>query len=190
MSVTCFVHFLAQHLFMWPIAILDLLCAKQCSRNSTDRKQLSNLSFHLNGPDNQRTANFSLTYGYTTEKMKWVLGGMIMMARGGIPHWGGRRSPPYRCGDIWPEIWRRKWQPTPVLLPGKFHGWRSLVGYTQSMMGLQRVGHNWATSLSFFLYFVLEKEMATHSSDLAWRIPWTEGPGGLWSMGLQRVGYD
>ena len=32
----------------------------------------------------------------------------------------------------------------------------------------------------------LEKGMATHSSVLAWRIPWTEGPGGLQSMGLQR----
>ena len=31
----------------------------------------------------------------------------------------------------------------------------------------------------------LEKEMATHSSILAWRIPWTEEPGGLWSMGSQ-----
>ena len=36
----------------------------------------------------------------------------------------------------------------------------------------------------------LEKEMATHSSIRAWRIPWTEEPGGLQSMGLQRVGYD
>ena len=36
----------------------------------------------------------------------------------------------------------------------------------------------------------LEKEMATHSSILAWRIPWMEEPGGLQSMGLQRVGYD
>ena len=36
----------------------------------------------------------------------------------------------------------------------------------------------------------LEKEMATHSSTLAWRIPWTEEPGGLQSMGLQRVGHD
>ena len=36
----------------------------------------------------------------------------------------------------------------------------------------------------------LEKEMATHSSILAWRIPWTEEPGGLQSMGLQRVGRD
>ena len=36
----------------------------------------------------------------------------------------------------------------------------------------------------------LEKEMATHSSTLAWRIPWTEEPGGLQSMGSQRVGHD
>ena len=36
----------------------------------------------------------------------------------------------------------------------------------------------------------LEKEMATHSSILAWRIPWMEEPGGLESTGSQRVGYD
>ena len=36
----------------------------------------------------------------------------------------------------------------------------------------------------------LEKGMATHSSILAWRIPWTEEPGGLQSMGPQRVGHD
>ena len=37
---------------------------------------------------------------------------------------------------------------------------------------------------------LLEKEMATHSSTLAWKIPWTEEPGRLQSMGLQRVGHD
>ena len=37
---------------------------------------------------------------------------------------------------------------------------------------------------------LLEKEMATHSSILAWRIPWTEEPGGLQSTGSQRVGHD
>ena len=42
----------------------------------------------------------------------------------------------------WEVPWRRKWQPTPVLLPRKSHGRRSLVS-----MGLQRVGHDWATSL-------------------------------------------
>ena len=36
----------------------------------------------------------------------------------------------------------------------------------------------------------LEKEMATYSSILAWRIPWIEEPGRLQSMGLQRVGHD
>ena len=37
---------------------------------------------------------------------------------------------------------------------------------------------------------LLEKEMVTHSSILAWKIPWTEKPGGLQSTGSQRVGHD
>ena len=37
---------------------------------------------------------------------------------------------------------------------------------------------------------LLEEEMATHSSSLAWRIPWTEEPGRLQSMGSQRVRHD
>ena len=36
----------------------------------------------------------------------------------------------------------------------------------------------------------LEEGMTTHSSILAWRIPWTEEPGGLWSIGLKRIGHD
>ena len=36
----------------------------------------------------------------------------------------------------------------------------------------------------------LEEDTATHCSILAWRIPWTEEPGGLQSLGLQRVGHD
>ena len=36
----------------------------------------------------------------------------------------------------------------------------------------------------------LEKEMAIHSSTIAWKIPWAEEPGGLQSMGSQRVGHD
>ena len=38
--------------------------------------------------------------------------------------------------------------------------------------------------------YPLEEDMATHSSILIWRIPWTEEPGGLQSMGSQRVGHD
>ena len=47
------------------------------------------------------------------------------------------------------------------------------------------------SDFSFTFHFhALEKEMATHSSVLAWRIPGTGKPGGLPSMGLHRVGYD
>ena len=92
----------------------------------------------------------------------------------------------------WPRSreWRRQCHPTPVLLAGKSHGWRSLVGLQS--MGSLRVGHDWAMSLSLFTFHfhALEKEMATHSSVLAWRILGTEGPGGLLSMGSQRVRHD
>ena len=49
----------------------------------------------------------------------------------------------------------------------------------------------WLSDFTFTFHFhALEKEMATHSSVLAWRIPWTEEPGGLPSMGSHRVGHD
>ena len=43
---------------------------------------------------------------------------------------------------------------------------------------------------NIYLCFIAEKAMATHSSTLAWKIPCVEEPGGLQSMGLQRVGHD
>ena len=49
----------------------------------------------------------------------------------------------------------------------------------------------WKTWVRFLAWEdPLEKEMANHSSVLAWRIPWTEEPGSLWSMVSQRVGHD
>ena len=53
---------------------------------------------------------------------------------------------------------------------------------------LPAVWENWVQSLA--QEDLLEKEMATHSSILAWKISWTEEPGGLPSMGSHRVGYD
>ena len=70
--------------------------------------------------------------------------------------------------------------------------WMEEPGRLQSM-GSQRVGHHWTTSLHFLhsLYTLsLQKEMATHSSVLAWRIPRTGEPGGLLSMVLHRVRHD
>ena len=67
------------------------------------------------------------------------------------------------------------------ILPGKSHGWRSLVGRLRTRL----------SDFTFTFHFhALEKEMATHSSVLAWRIPGTGEPVGLPSMGSHRVGHD
>ena len=111
--------------------------------------------------------------------------------------------------------WRRKWQPTPVFLPGESQGRGSLVG---CRLWGRRVGHDWSDlaiaavwvtpilEASLMTQMVknrpaiqdtrvrslggedsLEKGMATHSSILAWKIPWTEESGELQSKGSQRV---
>ena len=64
--------------------------------------------------------------------------------------------------------------------------WASLVA--QRLKRLPRMQETWVRSLGW--EDPLEKEMATHSSILAWRIPWNEEPGRLQSMGSQRVGHD
>ena len=51
-------------------------------------------------------------------------------------------------------------------------------------------GRPWGWTKCLLRKGLLEKEMATHSSILAWKIPWTEEPGRLQSMGSQRVGHD
>ena len=62
----------------------------------------------------------------------------------------------------------------------------SLVAQTIKCLPTMR--ETWVRSLGW--EFPLEKEMATHSSTLTWKIPWTEEPGRLQSMGSQRVGHD
>ena len=59
---------------------------------------------------------------------------------------------------------------------------------TKSIKNLPAVQETWVRSLD--QEDPLDKDMATHSSSVAWRIPWTEEPGRLQSMGLQRVGDD
>ena len=61
--------------------------------------------------------------------------------------------------------------------------WAAVHGVTRSRTRLRDF------TLTFHFH-ALEKEMATHSSVLAWRIPWTEEPGGLLSMGSHRVRHD
>ena len=61
-------------------------------------------------------------------------------------------------------------------------------GGSQMVKNLLAIQETWVQSLG--QKDPLEKEVATHSSILAWRIPWTEQPGRLQSMGSQRVGRD
>ena len=63
-----------------------------------------------------------------------------------------------------------------------------IILVTQKAKKLPAMWKTWVRSLDW--EDPLEAGMATHSSILAWRIPWTEEPGGLKSMGLQRVGHD
>ena len=97
--------------------------------------------------------------------------------------------------------WRRAWQPTPVFLPRE-SPWTEEPGGLQSV-GLQRVGHDWATKHNnttspqqeMWVWSLdqeghLEENMATHSSILTWVMPWTEEPGRLQSIGSQRVRHN
>ena len=68
-----------------------------------------------------------------------------------------------------PEAARTVWQRTP---------WRGEVDSIQTYYDIVTKPYKW------------EKAMAPHSSTLAWKIPRTEEPGGLWSMGSLRVGHD
>ena len=66
--------------------------------------------------------------------------------------------------------------------------WLDLLAVQGACKNLLQHRSSKASSLwlsAFFIVQLVEKEMATHSSTLAWRIPWTEDPGGLQSMGLQ-----
>ena len=75
---------------------------------------------------------------------------------------------------------KRPFDPCVLVMP-VYNQWASLVA--QMVKNLPAMLQETQTQSS------LKKGMATHSSILAWRIPWTEEPGGLQSMGLQRVGH-
>ena len=66
------------------------------------------------------------------------------------------------------------------------YSWGSLV--VQKVKNPPAMWETWVQSLGW--EDSLEKGIATHSNILAWRIPWTEEPGGIHSMGLQRIGHD
>ena len=94
----------------------------------------------------------------------------------------------------WPKYWSFSFS----ISPSKEHprlisfrmGWLDLLAVQGTLKSLLQHHSSKASILQCLAFFPLEKEMATHSSTLAWRIPWREEPGRLQSMGSQRVGHD
>ena len=85
------------------------------------------------------------------------------------------------------NVWGRKREGNRCFICDKLRCiWASLVA--QRLKRLPPMQETWVRSLG--REDPLEKEMATRSSILAWRIPWVEEPGRLQSMGLQRVRHD
>ena len=92
-------------------------------------------------------------------------------------------------GSQGPSVWRGEGNGTPLqysCLENPMDGgawWATVPGVMKSQ--------TWLSDFTFTLHFhALEKEMGTHSSVLAWRVPGTGEPGGLPSMGSHRVGHD
>ena len=98
----------------------------------------------------------------------------VRLPRGGLARGPGTLSPMWRELELHTCHLCCRWSPRAVWLT-KFS--------TKSQTQLSNF-------TSTFHFHALEKEMATHSSTLAWRIPWREEPGRLQSMGLRRVGHD
>ena len=135
-------------------------------------------------------------YLYMHWKRPWCWEGLGAGGEGDDKGWDGWMASPTWCTWVWVDSGSCWWTGRPGVL---------------RFMGLQRVGHDWATELNWTGVVLvvknppanagdirdaglilgqedpLEEGMATHSSILAWRIPWTEEPGGLQSMGSQRV---
>ena len=96
------------------------------------------------------------------------------MVKHGLPRWfrGKESACQCRTHSFYPSIgnipWKRKWQPTPVFLPGKSHGQRSLAGC--SPWGSQRVGRNWVSThaLSFYQFLSAGKSLCSITDHSMW----------------------
>ena len=139
-----------------------------------------------------RLSDFTFTFHFHALEKEMATHSSVLAWR--IPGTGEPHGLPsmrsHRVGHDWSDLaaaagymMEKAMDPTPVLLPGKSHGWRSLVGCSPW-------GRKESDTTEWLHFHLLEKEMATHSSILAWRIPGMEEPGGLPSMGSHRVRHE
>ena len=118
--------------------------AKCCNKNNHNNNSYNNKWILVE--------EFYLTYGYQTNCN--LLEENLFRGSGcNVFHTVDRYKEEVSFGKDSVILWRRKWQPAPVFLPGKSHG-QEEPGRLQSM-GSQRVGHDWVTSLSLSNHLVL-----------------------------------
>ena len=139
--------------------------------------------------DHQRSPKIIIRFKYSFRSVSFFLSLYLGLTTGQV-----RDSQPFWLTRVLSALYmrigldrRRQWHPTPVLLPeNPMDGgawWAAVHGVTKSWAGLSHFTFT-------FHFHALEKEMATHSSVLAWRIPGTGEPGGLPSMGSHRVRHN
>ena len=104
-----------------------------------------------------------------------------------LPPWI-HSTPWHPIGKGWLLFQRRQWHPTPVLLPGEFHGWRTLVGC--SPWGRTESDMTEWLRFHFSLSCIGEGNGNPLQCSCLERIPGKAEPGGLPSMGSHRVGHD
>ena len=117
-------------------------------------------------------------------------GWWAMLPHGGILVWSDQGSNPHSLCWRWILIHWTTWKvPRCHFYLHFFNDWASqVVQWVKNLPAMQEAMKTWVRSLGW--EDPLEEGMTTQSSILAWRIPLTEEPGGLQSVGLQRAGYD
>ena len=147
-----------------------------CVNNRNTHRSTQTLSFHL-----KEVLKQSIEKNINVFYMRW----RRLPGKKNEGIFQGDRNILYFMGPIYR---RTQWHPTPVLLPRKSQGRRSLEGCSPWGRAKSRIR---LSDFTFTFHFhALEKERATHSSVLVWRIPGTGEPGGLPSMGSHRVRHD
>ena len=127
-----------------------LACRVPCCTNALflERSRDSALSFSR---ESKGLGPLSDSPAMTTENLCWSLFQLLRFGQSltvleGLPRWPSGKESACQCRryEFNPWVgktpWRRKWQPTPIFLPGKFYGQRGLAGYS---LKSQRTGHDW-----------------------------------------------
>ena len=123
-----------------------------------------------------------------TKVVRWSIMSLLVFCIGGCGLWKLVQAKIW-TRKRWHSMWASAWWPQQKIV--NFENYFKLywvAPVAQTVKNTPAWWETWVQSLGW--EYPIEEGMATHSSILTWRIPWTEEPGEIQSMGLQRVGHD